>query len=78
MAGRLRLPFISTLGIAAYLLALAAYQVAPLSYAGAIREVSVVMGAIAGWRLLGEKMGPLRLAGAGVVFVGIVLIALRG
>jgi len=73
-----RLMAISVLGIAAYLLALAAYKVSPLSYAGAIREVSVVIGALAGWRLLGEEMGSVRLAGALAVFSGILLIALLG
>ena len=73
-----RLAFISILGVSSYLLALAAFSIAPLSYAGAIREVSVVIGAFAGWRLLGEKLGGVRLIGAGVIFAGILVIALFG
>jgi drug/metabolite transporter (DMT)-like permease len=74
----INLVLISVLGIAAYLLALRAYRIAPLSYAGAIREVSVVMGALAGWQVLREKQGRARLIGALAVFAGILLIALVG
>ena len=71
-------PPLGLLTVSAYLLTLLAYALAPLGYSGAIREVSVVLGAFAGWRFLGEKMGPMRLAGAGIVFVGILMIALLG
>lgn len=73
---RLRLTAISLLGIVAYFFALAAYSIAPLSYSGAIREVSVVLGTFAGWRLLGERLGPMRLGGAAVIFVGLLVIAM--
>jgi drug/metabolite transporter (DMT)-like permease len=73
-----RFLIMSVLGTLAYALALQAYHIAPVGYAGAIREMSVVMGAFAGWRLLGEDFGPLRLAGSAVVFAGILIIALRG
>jgi drug/metabolite transporter (DMT)-like permease len=66
------------LGIVAYLLALAAYSIAPLSYSGAVREVSVVLGALIGWLLLGEKFGPLRLSGSLLIFAGILAIAIYG
>lgn len=69
---------IGLLTVSAYLLALLAYRIAPLGYGGAVREVSVVFGALAGWRLLGERMGPLRLTGAAVIFAGILMIALWG
>ncbi len=74
----IRLALIGLLGVAAYLFALAAYTFAPLAYAGAIREVSVVLGALAGWIFLGERMGMVRLIGALVVFGGIVVIAFLG
>lgn len=75
-----RLPLIlaSILGVVAYLLALFAYTIAPLSYSGAIREVSVVIGAFFGWQFLGEKMGAVRVLGAVIIFVGILVIALFG
>lgn len=75
-----RLPLIlaAALGVVAYLLALIAYSFAPLSYSGAIREVSVVIGAILGWQFLQEKMGGTRVLGSIVIFMGILVIAIYG
>jgi drug/metabolite transporter (DMT)-like permease len=73
-----RLLGIGALIVSAYFLALLAYRIAHVSYAGAIREVGVVMGAFAGWQFLGEKFGRLRLFGAVVIFAGILVIALLG
>jgi drug/metabolite transporter (DMT)-like permease len=75
---RTRLIAIGLLTVSAYLLALAAYSIAPISYSGAIREVSVVIGAFAGWQFLHEKMGAWRLMGSAVIFVGILIIAFLG
>ncbi|KXK14022.1 MAG: DMT family permease [Chloroflexi bacterium OLB14] len=66
------------LGLVAYMLALFAYTIAPLSYSGAIREVSAVIGAFLGWRFLKEEMGGIRLVGSVVVFVGVMVIAVFG
>lgn len=74
----IRLPFTGLLGISAYLLAVLAYSIAPLSYSGAVREVSVVFGALAGWIFLKEKMGGIRVCGAVIIFMGIVVIAMFG
>ncbi len=60
----------------AYSLVLRAYAVSPLGYAGAVREVGVVIAALAGWLWLGESFGPRRLAGAFAVFAGILVLAL--
>jgi len=75
-----RLPILvaAVLGVVAYLLALIAYTFAPLSYSGAIREVSVVIGAFLGWRFLNEQMGGTRVLGAAVIFAGILVIAILG
>jgi drug/metabolite transporter (DMT)-like permease len=73
-----RLILVGVLGVIAYLFALFAYSVAPVNYSEAIREVSVVLGAFAGWKFLGEKLGKIRLLGAAVIFAGIILIALFG
>ena len=75
-----RIPLIAAaaLGVVAYLIALFAYSFAPLSYSGAIREVSVVIGASLGWRFLGEKMGGVRVLGAGIIFAGVLVIAMFG
>jgi drug/metabolite transporter (DMT)-like permease len=61
-----------------YFMALLAYQIAHVSYSGAIREVGVVIGALAGWQFLGEKFGVWRVTGAVVIFAGILVIALFG
>jgi drug/metabolite transporter (DMT)-like permease len=73
-----RLILIGLLGVVAYLFALFAYSLAPVNYSEAIREVSVVLGAFAGWQFLGEKLGKIRVIGAAIIFAGIVLIAVFG
>jgi drug/metabolite transporter (DMT)-like permease len=75
-----RIPILvaAVLGVVAYLLALIAYTFAPLSYSGAIREVSVVIGAFLGWQFLNEQMGGTRVLGAAVIFGGILVIAFFG
>ena len=75
---RSRLFAIGLLTVLAYLLALVAYSIAPIGYSGAIREVSVVFGALAGWKILGERMGGQRLIGSFIIFIGIVMIAIIG
>jgi len=66
------------LGLVAYMLALFAYTFAPLSYSGAIREVSAVIGAFLGWRFLKEEMGGIRVLGSAIVFIGVMVIAIFG
>lgn len=66
------------LGLIAYMLALFAYTFAPLSYSGAIREVSAVIGAVIGWRFLKEQMGGVRVIGSVIVFAGVLVIAIFG
>jgi drug/metabolite transporter (DMT)-like permease len=73
-----RLILVGILAVIAYLSALFAYSIAPVNYSEAIREVSVVMGAFAGWYFLGEQMGKIRILGAVVIFAGIVMIAIFG
>ena len=77
-ASRLTLSLAAVLGVFSYLFALFAYSLAPVSYSGAIREVSVVIGAFLGWKFLGENMGGMRLFGATVIFTGILVIAIFG
>lgn len=73
-----RVPLAGVLGVLAYLMAVFAYSIAPLSYAGAVREVSVVFGALTGWWLLNEKLGGVRVVGAFVIFAGVLIIAVFG
>ena len=69
---------IAVMTLAAYSLVLRAFQIAPVSYAGAAREVGIVFGALAGWLLLGEQFGGVRTAGAALVFAGILVLAVAG
>jgi drug/metabolite transporter (DMT)-like permease len=73
-----RILSIGLLTVGAYLLALVAYSMASISYVGAVREVSIVMGALAGWRFLKERLGGWRVVGSVVIFCGILVIALFG
>ncbi|GAB4489964.1 MAG: DMT family transporter [Anaerolineales bacterium] len=75
---KVRILAIGILTVSAYLLTLAAYAIAKVSYSGAVREVSVVMGALAGWLFLGENLVRLRVWGALVIFGGILCITLAG
>jgi len=77
-SGFWRLAAIGIVSLLAYLMVLMAYAVSPVSYSGAIREVSVVIAAFAGWKFLNEKLGGMRLAGALIIFCGILCIALFG
>lgn len=64
--------------MAAYGLVLRAYALAAVSYTGAVREIGIVFAALIGWRWLGEDFGAIRTAGAVLIFLGIVLIAVTG
>ncbi len=69
---------IGLLSLLAYMLVLIAYSFAPVSYGGAIREISIVFGALAAWLWLKEDFGLLRLAGSLVIFAGLLMIVLAG
>lgn len=62
----------------AYVLVLQAYALAPIGYVGALREISIVLAALAGWRWLGEAFGKVRVAGAILIFLGILVITFAG
>lgn len=64
------------LGPLAYILVLIAMQSAPISLVAPAREVSVVLVGLAGWLLFREPHPVQRLVGAGVVLVGVALLAL--
>jgi len=75
------LPWARTLAVgvlmmAAYLGVLLAMTQAPVAYVVAAREVSIPLAAILGWLVLGESNSRSRLTGAGVIFTGLVLLAL--
>jgi drug/metabolite transporter (DMT)-like permease len=63
----------------AYALVLSAMRLGmPASYAGSLREMSVIVAAAIGVAFFGETITPARIAGACGIAAGIVLIALRG
>jgi drug/metabolite transporter (DMT)-like permease len=59
-----------------YLLVLYALQMAPVSLVAPARELSIVLGGLAAWRLLGEAQAARRLIGSLVVLAGIAAIAI--
>jgi drug/metabolite transporter (DMT)-like permease len=64
------------LAFTAYSLVLWAYALGALAPVAALRETSVVLGAILGARLLREPLGPVRIAAAAAVALGAVLLQL--
>ncbi len=48
------------------------------SYVGAVREISVVLGAAVGIFFLKEKGSPMRILGAGFVALGVITIKFMG
>ena len=59
-----------------YGLVLVAVQHAPVGYVTALRESSVVLAALAGWKLLGEGDHRRRMAAALIVFAGLLTLVL--
>ena len=51
---------------------------AEASFAYPFLGLGFVLVSLAGWQFLGEKFGPLRILGAGIIFAGIMVIALWG
>ena len=78
-ASRWVAPLAGLTTLAAYALVLYAMQLGtPAGYAGAVREVSVVLGAGIGVWFLRERGGPVRVVGAALVAAGVVVIGLLG
>lgn len=61
-----------------YGLVLVAVQRAPVGYVTALRESSVVLAALAGWKLLGEGDHRRRITAAAVVFAGLLVLVVGG
>ncbi len=73
-----RIIIVGVLMMVTYVLVLYAYHIAQVNYAGAIREISVVFAALAGWWWLGEDFGLLRTMGSFLIFSGLLVIAIAG
>jgi len=61
---------------AAYGLALTAFSLSRVSYVAPAREVSIVVGVLAGVLILKEPFGRGRLVGSAMIVLGLILIAL--
>ncbi|WP_329044288.1 DMT family transporter [Amycolatopsis sp. NBC_01488] len=59
----------------AYILVLFALTMAPVSLVAPARELSIVLGGLAGWLVLGERDAARRLTGSVIVLSGIAAIA---
>jgi drug/metabolite transporter (DMT)-like permease len=66
---------VATLGPAAYILVLYALQLAPLSHVAPAREVSMLLAALIGGKLLGESDRALRVLGAACIAGGVMALA---
>ena len=53
-----------------------ALQLGPASSVAPIDKLSVVLVILFAWLLLGERVGPMKLAGGGLIAAGAVLVAL--
>jgi drug/metabolite transporter (DMT)-like permease len=67
---------VSVLGPLGYILVLFAMQLAPISHVAPARELSTLIGAYFGARVLKEKAAPSRLIGAACIVAGVVSLAL--
>jgi multidrug transporter EmrE-like cation transporter len=66
-------------GLACYAISVVVWVVAlsrvPVSIAYPMLSIGYVVNAIAAWQLLGESLPPLRLAGVGVIILGVFMVA---
>ncbi|WP_257351508.1 EamA family transporter [Pseudalkalibacillus decolorationis] len=60
----------------AYILVLIAMVFTPVSHVAPVREISILFGTVMGTRLLAEGFGLRRIAAAGVMVVGVIMVAL--
>lgn len=59
-----------------YGMVLVGFRLAPVGYVTALRESSVVIAALAGWKLLGEGDHRRRITAAAIVFAGLLTLVL--
>jgi drug/metabolite transporter (DMT)-like permease len=67
---------VSVLGPLGYILVLFAMRMAPISHVAPARELSTLVGAWFGSRLLREDSGPWRILGAALIVAGVVSLTL--
>lgn len=69
---RLRWSVAGTCTAAAYALVVVAVRHAPVGYVAMLRESSVVLGALVGWRILHEPLGGRRLVSSCAILAGLL------
>lgn len=69
---------VALLCTSAYLIILIVMRLSPVSYVAPLREISIVIGAIMGTKLLAEGDVTRRWSGALVIGVGVICLALAG
>jgi drug/metabolite transporter (DMT)-like permease len=67
---------VAVLSPLAYVLVLYALRIAPIALVAPARELSIVIGGVIAWRVLGEPNPVRRLAGAAIVLAGVFALAL--
>jgi drug/metabolite transporter (DMT)-like permease len=67
---------VSVLGPLGYIMVLFAMRLAPISHVAPTRELSTLVGAWFGSRLLREDSGPWRIVGAALIVAGVVSLAI--
>ncbi len=72
-----RIPAVALLMISSYLLVLFALQSTQVSYVAPARQLGIVFGTILGSVVLHEGAAPPRVAGSGIIVLGVVLLSLR-
>lgn len=60
-----------------YILVLYAMRIAPVTHVAPAREISMLFAVLAGAAFLGEPQGKRRLAGAGVIALGVVFLSMK-
>lgn len=68
---------VSVLGPLGYILVLFAMRLAPVSHVAPARELSTLVGAWIGSRMLREDASPWRIVGAALIVGGVIALALR-
>jgi drug/metabolite transporter (DMT)-like permease len=69
---------VAVLGPLGYILVLYAMRVAPISHVAPARELATLIGTYLGARLLRERAGPTRVAGAACIVIGVISLAFAG
>lgn len=68
----------AVLEFSSYILILYAFRVSKIAYIVALRQISVVFGALYGILFLKEKHADVRFVGSVIIFIGIFLITVFG